>query len=256
LQEDKLETLENQETLISAFWNIVDTGMQAQGFYYGLPLGIGETQITTYSPQLQEIIDVVSKQMPAADSIEDIEDVEEDQWLGHAMWYTSRQWRGNFGFVVIGKHAKTGKVRKQFMIQNPEIRRLGYIIESAGMRMSYSLFEAEAKAQKRLSEALTEIQSKSYFLTGEFIQRGRSGVAYLIRKNRPTLALRDDNGKSPARPLCALCMHPLAYYNDTWAGVMAPSDEVLSHLLMIRSDEHYFWRKANQISPDNPVSGI
>ena len=80
----------------------------------------------------------------------------------------------------------------------------------------------------------------------------------MLRKGRPTIAIRihEDEWSWWMDILCALCMHPLGFYEGTWAGVMAPSDEVLAHLLHIRADEHYFWRKANQIPLDEIESGI
>ena len=51
-------------------------------------------------------------------------------------------------------------------------------------------------------------------------------------------------------------MHPLGYFASSWIGAMPPTDEVVAHLLMIRGDEHYFWRKANQIPFSEPNSGV
>ena len=78
-----------------------------------------------------------------------------------------------------------------------------------------------------LAERLKEAQVDSYMLSGMFLEISkRSGVRYLFRKGLPTIALRDraDGG---IRFLAALCMHPLAYYENTFAGAMAPSDDVL-----------------------------
>lgn len=116
---------------------------------------------------------------------------------------------------------------------------------------------AERKAQRRLSQALTKTQREQYLLNDAVLERGRSGVIYMVRKNRPTVAFREDSeAEGGARALCALCLHPWAYYKGSWAGAMPPSDEVLAHLLYIRSNEHYFWRKANQIPLHEPASGI
>jgi hypothetical protein len=84
-----------------------------------------------------------------------------------------------------------------------------------------------------------------YLLTGHFSEVSkRSQLTYLFRKGRPTIVLREsDDG---AYALCALCLHPIGYYGDTWAGVMCPTDEVLAHLLMMRGSEEKFWANANQ----------
>jgi hypothetical protein len=41
---------------------------------------------------------------------------------------------------------------------------------------------------------------------------------------------------------CTLCMHPIAYYEDSWAGAMCPTDDVIAALMMMRGDEPMFWR--------------
>jgi len=56
--------------------------------------------------------------------------------------------------------------------------------------------------------------------------------------------------------LCALCLHPIGYYGDTWAGVMCPTDEVIAHLLMMRGSEEKFWANANQHPIDHPAAGV
>ena len=71
------------------------------------------------------------------------------------------------------------------------------------------------------------------------LQRLLQRMIYLFRKGRPTIALRQDEDVNYA--LCALCLHPIGYYGDTWAGVMCPTDEVIAHLLMMRGSEEKFW---------------
>lgn len=115
--------------------------------------------------------------------------------------------------------------------------------------------EAEQKAQQKLASLITVQSFESYLLTGHFPEISkRSQVTYLFRKGRPTIALRqDDEGGSV---LCALCLHPIGYYANTWAGVMCPTDEVIAHLLMMRGSEEKFWANANQHPPDHPFAGL
>jgi hypothetical protein len=56
--------------------------------------------------------------------------------------------------------------------------------------------------------------------------------------------------------LCALCLHPIGYYADTWAGVMCPTDEVIAHLVLMRGSEEKFWANANQHPLDRPAAGL
>jgi hypothetical protein len=115
--------------------------------------------------------------------------------------------------------------------------------------------EQEHNALTTLGTLIRHRQMKQYILTGSFIETSkRSGVKYVFRRLRPTLALRAE-GES-MRILCALCMHPIGYYEGTWAGAMCPSDEVIAALMMMRGDEPMFWRRANQHPPNRPQAGI
>jgi hypothetical protein len=120
-------------------------------------------------------------------------------------------------------------------------------------RASTVLMRSEMKALRQLKKRINPWQFEIYFLSGEFAEvSSRSGCVYVLRKNRPTLAF----GGESHRFLAALCFHPLGYYNNTFAGVMAPTDEVLSHLLYMRADEHGYWRRSNQHPIDSPASGV
>ena len=115
--------------------------------------------------------------------------------------------------------------------------------------------EAEQKAVEKLASLIPADQFEIYVLTGHFAEISkRSQVTYLFRKGRPTIALREDEKGS--YPLCALCLHPIGYYGDTWAGVMCPTDEVIAHLLMMRGSEEKFWANANQHPLDRPAAGL
>ena len=97
--------------------------------------------------------------------------------------------------------------------------------------------------------------TRLYLLTGHFAEIcKRSGLTYLFRKGRPTIALRRDEHFSYA--LCALCLNPIGYHGDTWAGVMCPTDEVIAHLLMMRGSEEKYWANANQHPIDRPAAGV
>jgi hypothetical protein len=114
----------------------------------------------------------------------------------------------------------------------------------------------EMRAWAKLQELLTDHQFTHYTLSGMFLERSeRSGVTYLFRKLRPTVALcQDPDGEM--RVLSCLCMHPIGYYGGTWAGALCPTDDVIAHLMMMRGDEPYFWRKANHHHPLEPEAGV
>lgn len=115
--------------------------------------------------------------------------------------------------------------------------------------------ESENKALELLRSLIPAHLWKMYYLTGMFPETsGRSGVSYLFRRLRPTVALRP--ASDGMKILAALCLHPIGYYADTWAGSMCPTDDVIAHLLLMRADEPFFWKRANQIAPHRSEAGL
>jgi hypothetical protein len=133
-----------------------------------------------------------------------------------------------------------------FHLMLPEYggKRLEMWIQTLGASASWD-FKAELTAMQTLREHLSEWAFQRYVLTGTFLETSkRSGVTYLFRKLRPTVAMRPtSDGKM--RVLATLCLHPIAYFDGTWAGGMVPTDDVIAHLLLMRGDEHRFWKKSN-----------
>lgn len=125
--------------------------------------------------------------------------------------------------------------------------------------------EQEVRAIQLLGKQLRHRQFKQYLLTGMFIEKSRrSGLHYLFRKLRPTVAMSERTRgfrlSGPERPdmriLCCLCLHPIGHYANSWAGAMCPTDDILAHLMLMRGDEPMFWRRANQIPPWRPSAGL
>ena len=115
--------------------------------------------------------------------------------------------------------------------------------------------EAETEAMERLQGLVSPVAFKQYFLTGSFVLSSqRSGVMYLFRRLRPTVAMSGASGNM--RILCCLCLHPIGYYEGTAAGAMCPTDDVISHVLMMRGDERKYWSKANQIPAWRSNAGV
>lgn len=118
--------------------------------------------------------------------------------------------------------------------------------------------EQEAAALQLLATLIPHHAFKHYLLTGMFLESSkRSGLTYLFRKLRPTVVVdcRDKTATS-SRILCALCLHPIAYYAGSWAGAMTPTDDVVAHLMLMRGDEKLYWRRANQHGPSHPEAGL
>jgi hypothetical protein len=235
--------------------------IEALGVYHGLPLGFGVQKIESNAPHLRHFFENAEKYFAARGMRESKEPKAEKgdapgEYVRH--WATSRPWRGRMGTVVVYRDHQTGKLKKAFAAQPPHwAMHLSTTLETIAMLRSYGVLEAEEKARERLRSEISEEQWREYVLSDSFFEIGKSGVEYILRRNRPTIAMRRSSvNTSRGKPLCTLCLHPIAYYTGTWAGSLPPSDEVLSHLLMIRADEHLFWRKANQHPLSDLMSGI
>lgn len=134
---------------------------------------------------------------------------------------------------------------------------LSLILGALGCSQAWGI-EQEAKATQLLGTLVRHHQFKQYMLTGMFLETSkRSGLSYLFRRLRPTVVI-DARDKSEARSriLCCLCMHPIAYYRDTFAGAMTPTDDVVAHLMMMRGDEHMFWKRSSQHQADRPEAAL
>jgi hypothetical protein len=148
-----------------------------------------------------------------------------------------------------------------FKVQWPIIHeRMKMMMDTMMVRSGAMNWETELTAMRSLQEKITDGQWGSYILSGMFPEKSeRSGVTYILRKGLPTIAMTDrplPDGRVQRKFLAALCLHPLAWYLDTWCGSQPPSDEVIGHLMMIRSDEHRFWKKSGQHPIDAPQAGI
>ncbi|MDE3115788.1 MAG: hypothetical protein KGL26_09340 [Pseudomonadota bacterium] len=107
--------------------------------------------------------------------------------------------------------------------------------------------DQERRALRALSKLIRPRQMRQYLLTGTFAERSpRSDLTYLFRRLRPTLVISCHGKDEVVRMLCALCMHPIGYYQRSWAGAMVPTDDVIAHLMLMRGDEVMLWRRANQ----------
>jgi hypothetical protein len=133
---------------------------------------------------------------------------------------------------------------------------LGMLLGTLGAADAWGL-EQESNAVKTLGTLIRHRQLKQYLLTGMFMERSpRSHVSYLFRRLRPTIAISTRNGTADAKALCALCLHPIAYYGGSWGGAMTPTDDVIAHLMLMRGDEPLFWRRANQHPISRKEAGV
>jgi hypothetical protein len=181
---------------------------------------------------------------------DDVESIDhDDASIRNIFW----SWRWRSEIVVWDEGGKVcwGKV--------PRAHNLGLALSTLGCSDVWGI-EQERNAVNTLGTLLRHRQFKQYLLTGMFLERSaRSGVSYLFRRLRPTVAITtrpDQKGHEGSRILCTLCLHPIAYYASSWAGAMTPTDDVLAHLMLMRGDEPMFWRRANQHAPFRPEAGL
>jgi hypothetical protein len=172
-------------------------------------------------------------------------------------WKVRNRWYSLHKRAEILIMEKDGKIDWGIL---PAFHHIRHDLSTLGCSEAWGI-EQEHRAIQLLGTMLRHRQLKQYLLTGMFLERSeRSGVTYLFRRLKPTVAIAANPGlperKSGMRILCALCMHPIAYYAGSWAGAMCPTDDVIAHLAMMRGDEHMFWRRCNQHPPTRPEAGL
>lgn len=139
-----------------------------------------------------------------------------------------------------------GRVKFATMPFKPEMDKLDFMLQGLSATWAYDI-GAEYKAQEKLLELIGEDRFRYYAFTGLFLESSkRSKVMYIFRRGRPTVAIKAAPNGDHMKVLAALCLHPIAYYQGTYAGSMVPTDDVIAHLMLMRGDEHMFWRRANQ----------
>lgn len=178
-------------------------------------------------------------------------------------WHVVNEWHcQSRGGRIMVLHHEDG--RKTWALDPYAPQRNRFVLGPLETLDAWNL-DTELTAIESLAELLSERMFKAYVLTGSFLETSkRSGLIYLFRRCRPTVVLsgRDGHvfdGKSSEggmRIIATLCLHPIAYYQNTFAGAMTPTDDVIAHLLLMRGDEHLFWRRANQHRPYVPESGL
>jgi hypothetical protein len=136
----------------------------------------------------------------------------------------------------------------------PGIHHLDHDLRTLGCSDAWGI-EQESKALELLGSLVDHRKFKQYLLTGTFLERSkRSGITYMFRRLKPTVAIVAHGNAT--RILCTLCLHPVGYYEGSWAGALCASDDVIAHLQLMRADEHLYWRRANQHPSWVPQSGL
>lgn len=138
----------------------------------------------------------------------------------------------------------------------PSVHGLGKQLRTLSCSDAWGI-EQEATALETLETLVSERAFRQYLLTGSFIETSkRSNIAYMFRKLRPTVAIRSDHATEKTSIMCCLCMHPIAHYEESWAGAMCPTDDVIAHLMLMRGDESMYWKRATQHPAYRPEAGL
>jgi hypothetical protein len=194
---------------------------------------------------------VIEPSYPSAEKLSRIgaADEPDDGWALVNRWY-SLKWRCE---VVIMRD-REGKIVHGRL---PAFHHISHDLQTLGASDAWGL-EQEQRALRLIGGMIRHRQMKQYILTGMFLETSkRSGVTYMFRRLKPTVAVVPDRkGGDGMRILACLCMHPIAYYAGSWAGAMCPTDDVIAHLALMRADEHMFWKRSNQHPPYRPEAGL
>lgn len=224
----------------------------------GIPIPIPELKLTIEdrNPWKTKI-----DQLQAHQTVEDLahaierdgpaepKDADDEDWLVRNTWWSSRLRRE----VVIIETVKEPVVYKSMVVgTNDWVRRFQLMFDTMRAATAWTV-DTEATAQEKLAELIRPHLWEAYIHTGTFIESSkRSGLFYVFRRCRPTIAFNATTQKI----LACLCLHPVGYYQGTYAGSMCPTDDVIAHLMLMRGDEAMFWRRANQHNPERPEAGL
>jgi hypothetical protein len=178
------------------------------------------------------------------------------EWLVRRMWYSSCI--GGYAYIV--QHPKTGKCKLTTnCLYNETSLKIQLYINTYAASRTYKV-DAEKKAMQCLRAKVDKDQFERYIFTGTIFERSkRTGLVYIFRRARPTIVFRefiDEQGRNNQRFVAALCGHSQGYYSTTWAGTMVPTDDVVAHILMMRSDEYKFWKVCTQHGEFSPQAAV
>lgn len=172
---------------------------------------------------------------------------EDDGWRERNRWYSNKH---RADIIIMEREGKIAWGLK------PAFHHLKFDLSTLGCSEAWGL-EQEGAALKLLGGMVSHHQFKHYILTGMFLEKSkRSGVTYLFRRLKPTVAMAPGRAEDSMRILCCLCAHPIAHYAGSWAGAMCPSDDVIAHLTMMRGDEAMYWKRCTQHPPWRPEAGL
>ncbi len=225
---------------------------EASGHWAGIPMPVGREHPLVIEPRFPHADALMAMTAPAPDE-DDGKKADIDQYpdptVRNIFW--SWHWKS---WITVFEYGAPGNRKITWGKRAEGSHHASIMLGSLAAADAWGI-EQEATAVQTLGTLLRHRQFKQYMLTGMFLERSRrSGISYLFRRLRPTLAL--STSKPDTRIIAALCLHPIGYYQSSWAGAMCPTDDVIGHLQLMRGDEAMFWRRANQHPPWAKEAGI
>lgn len=196
---------------------------------------------------------VIHPSYPWAKALGNVNAMDEQAGDGKPADYTVRNtfWSSRHRCVIVVFQEANGRVTKGVI---PAVHSLDKQLRTLGAADAWGVDQEQA-ALATLRSLVNGRQYRQYLLTGTFLESSRrSGLTYLFRKLRPTVALAAEKGESRVR--ACLCMHPIAHYAGSWGGAMCPTDDVIAHLMLMRGDEPMYWRRSTQHPAYRPEAGL
>lgn len=236
----------------SGLRNMLREVADRDGEWAGIPMPLDEKRLTIHPkyPHAAALCDMGITDKQRSEEAEKDADIKAkfgDFKIRNTFWSYNRK-----AEVVVAQDPD-GKVRHYLYHGKPAA---GRIFDTMYCSDAWGI-EQESRAVHTLGTLISHRMFKSYLLTGNFMETSkRTGLCYIFRRLRPTIVLDMKHPDGDVRIRCTICMHPIGYYSDSWAGAMCPSDDVIAHLMMMRGDEPMLWRRGNQHPPYRPESGL
>ena len=208
------------------------------GEWAGIPMPLEDQPLT------------IAPGYPFAEALASLEKPAEPDPDMEGVHIINRFWSKRYRTTV----AIVDKDGRRMLAFNPYNRRFDIDMLTLGCSPAWGI-EQEGAAVQTLGRLLRHHAFKTYLLTGMFLETSkRSQITYCFRRLKPTVAISFRTGQ--CKILAALCMHPIGYYIDSFAGAMCPTDDVVAHLMLMRGDEHMFWKRCSQHHPQRPEAGL
>lgn len=233
------EAIESLDNLAPLRNNLREVAQQ-KGEWAGIPMPLDGEQL------------VIEKSYPFAPFLSDVSRPADEEGDKPKRHIRNRFWSTRFRCMIY-VWSENEKVTWGFV---PSANHLMLDLRAMGCSPAWGV-EQESKAINTLGTLVRHKTFLQYMFTGMFLETSkRSNVTYLFRRLKPTVALVKERREDDMNILACLCMHPIGFYANSWAGAMCPTDDIIAHLMLMRGDEHMYWRRCQQHPSYLPQAGL